>query len=417
MKAMKLSKAAGLSVAMLSTVHCGFSGLATDDANAKTDARVIDGRQQQGDPDAAKSPYRITHLSETDRKVGTEEYVLRASTINTDDLTITGATPAILAADFIHTEQVGGGAIAVLYTRSLSMPTVTGGANFVRIVGSRPLVIVAATTISIDDLIDANGKSSQPGPGGSAPGLVSNVAAGDGAAGIANGSGDSGGGGGGGREAGGLGGHGQDGAIPNSNGGIAVLAAQSKLLGGGAGGSSTIDDGCPADPIDRFGGAGGGALQLFAVDSVTVSMNGAINVGGGGGSGGAKCDGGNLYTSGAGGGGGGMIYVQSKTFALKTGGKLAANGGGGGSAASTAKAGRPGERGVITATAAMGGTIPDAGSGNGGNGGFAVTPPKPGQDGILGGGGGGARGRIIYQGNNLTPNGLTSPDLEAIPDP
>ena len=160
------------------------------------DASLLDAGP--GDDAASPGPDPL-HLAPGDGATGTALLTLTGSvTIDTTGPTLTGAT--LPAGDsFDVRPQVGGGPeLAVLHVRAL---TVLSGA-VVRIVGTRPLVIVAASAITVDGTLDAGARRATPGAGGSLPG----AGAGAGIAG-AHGSNesDSGGGGAGFGKAGGMG--------------------------------------------------------------------------------------------------------------------------------------------------------------------------------------------------------------------
>jgi hypothetical protein len=133
------------------------------------------------------------------------------------------------------------------------------------------------------------------------------------------------------------------------------------------------------------GGSGGGALEIVALEGITVEAGGAISAPGGGGVGGG------------GGGAGGAILLEAPEITIA--GMVAANGGGGGG---NGMAGTAGEAGQPSTTAANGGMeVMPANSGGAGSAGYklAGSPGRYDQAagpgfGDHGGGGGGGAGRV-----------------------
>lgn len=180
-----------------------------------------------------------------------------------------------------------------------------------------PFAFLSQTSATIAGTIDVSaiGSASQAGPG------ASNLANGGNGAGLKPSPGSpmlfySGGGGGG---FGGAGGQGQefgfqlpDGSrisAPGGAGGHAYANLDSVLQGGSAGGGSSYFVGT--------GGGGGGAVEIVAVDSLSIS--GAVNANGFNGIG-----------LGAGGGSGGGIFLDANSVTVT--GTLSAKGGSGGPA-------------------------------------------------------------------------------------
>ncbi len=273
--------------------------------------------------------------------------------------------------------------------------------NALTVTGTRPLVLMAGTAITVSSDVDASGD----GTTGSGPGApFGSCGAFGGNQQSANSDGDGGGGGAGGSfmTQGGDAGDGNG----NRNGGNAPAADATDptiLRGGCVGQDGANGRGGGGGANGGGGGGAGGAIYLLA-PSVTVS--GTIDVSGGGGRGG-QANG----KGGAGGGGagtGGMILIDSA--AVDIGGVLIANGGGAGQGAdgntnggtgSDASAGNP-------TTPASGGNVGSAG-GDGGNGFAGVTAATNGGTGNNnnegGGGGGGGGGYIKGVG---TPTGTVS---------
>jgi len=244
-----------------------------------------------------------------------------------------------------------------------------------RAIGMKPLVLVAATSISmpLSGSIDVAshrqpaesiGAGADPATGcnaGNPPGNANNTSGG-GAGGTFTGAGGNGGGGG---NVGGAGGQ----------------------RGAGSGPVVVIRGGCPGQDGAGNGkgahGHGGGAVFLIAGNTITVG--GTINAGGEGGAGATV-----TADGGGGGGAGGMIGFDATTITVT--GTLIANGGGGGEGSSMQN-GNNGNDTNLT-TAAPGGANGSAPGGNGGDGssGAAGGPGVIGQDGGNGGGGGGGGG-------------------------
>lgn len=262
------------------------------------------------------------------------------------------------------------------------------GGDLVRVVGHRPLVLVATDSLETGGLlVDSENGLRAPGANPAACAAGKSLAGG-GAGGSFMTKGGSGG----------------DGAVGAGNlGAPAVVGAPTRLRGG-----------CPGDGADDVRGNGGGAIYLLAGN--TIRINGPINVSGAGGAGGDVGGGG-----GAGGGAGGMIVLVAPTVivsdgsAQRSGGSplLYAAGGGGGAGGLASGAGSPGGDVIPSG-------FPNFGPGYGG--GNYCTPPctpengkggagssgsgdgAPGGAGTSSGGGGGGGGGIGYIRVN-SPNG------------
>ena len=312
--------------------------------------------------------------------------VLGDAVIDTTTLLINGAPPA--AGGTLSTApQPGGPELAILHVDAL---TIEAGAT-VRVIGGRPLVIVADHDIEIVGVLDAGARADVPGAGGSSP--SSGLGAGADVVPPADNC-DPAGGGGGFAQAGAPGG----GICPDPGiGGPAHGDASIAILVGGSGGGT----GAPGECAPAPGGGGGGAIQLTAFREILVATSGAIVVGGGGGAGGPECgmaDGG----GGSGGGAGGAIFLEAR--ALQIDGSLRADGGGGGAAGN----GQPQNGDVSIGQPGFDASLDGAGAGgistarlnetagDGGRGGSPGLAPSAGMDGLNGGGGGGGAG-WIYQ--------------------
>jgi hypothetical protein len=324
----------------------------------------------------------VAHLPQASWYAGAEDMTLGSGLIDTDALTITGTTLGLVP-DFVAEIQPGGGPrLAVLRVASLEVST---GAE-VRVVGSRPFVIVSAGDVTVSGTIDAGGRRAQPGAGGSA----SQDGLGKGADGsFAAPYDDSGGGG---ASFGTVGREGGQATVDNTvDGGLAGATygdSSLSILQGGSGG------GLGGSDCSVGAGAGGGAVQIYSATKVMVVDTGVISVGGGGGSGAAYCDSISGWGGGAGGGSGGAIYLQAPIVA--TAGNLAANGGGGGGGGGSSTDGGPGGDGWIGTVAAAGGADGGDYATDGGAGATRTVAAEPGVSGNWNvGGGGGGLGRIV----------------------
>ena len=250
----------------------------------------------------------------------------------------------------------------------------------VKVIGNRPLVVVALDSVIIQGVLRATGSSSD-GNGGGYSGDFGKPGAGPG--GGRTTSGELGGGGGG---------HCGIGGAALIGGKSYGSAANTPLVGGSAGGGG------------YGGGFGGGAVQIAAGTSIEVSGPGAIDASGAGGE-----------PGGGGGGAGGAILLEAPTVSVF--GALAANGGGGGSGHGHASL--SGADGAPSSEPAPGGASADGTSGVGGNG--AAGTSVDGQPGFqtdtarYQGGAGGAAGWIRIDGKSgsatVGATGVISPAL------
>jgi hypothetical protein len=286
-----------------------------------------------------------------------------------------------------------------IVARTLTIP------SDVQVVGNRPLVLVAAVSITIDAVLDV---SSSRDPAGQVPGPGAGevVACMD----IPSGESSTTGGGAGGAGAswqtqGGDGGSGKTGVITSP---LSATLHPSTLRAGCQGGTSGTAKNIGA----TVGGFGGGAIYL-AAPVITLGTGGAIEARGNGGDGG----GGLVMGSGGGGGGaGGLIVLDTMSFALPIGsGALNANGGGGGGGGGGGSSGGAGLQSLAPALPGSGGSA--AGGATGGIGGADNADGQPGTDASAadgGGGGGGGEGFILLfsAGTTHAPDPLRiSPDL------
>src|SRR5215203_30978 len=223
-------------------------------------------------------------------------------------------------------------------------------------VGSRPLALLSHQSVAVEGPISVWAGASFPGIGEDSPSALA------------------GGGGGGFGGAGGTGGesdYGSGGGGGSPYGDILVA-----LQGGSAGGAGANVWGSPA----RGGGWGCGALELGAVDTITIRGPG-IYADGGNGVSDEICLAEPQYDyGGSGGGSGGGILVHADSVALET--RLSARGGNGGNRCGGGASGGGGGGGRIALTVGSGGflntgTILVAGGFLGGQVGQVVRPQVP----------------------------------------
>jgi hypothetical protein len=310
----------------------------------------------------------------------------------------TGATIDTAAdCDIVH-PQLDGSLTCVKLATSIH---VTGA---VRVVGARPLVLLAIQDLTIDAAGSIDVASHQGQAPVGAGGNVATCATNEGTRDLGGG----GGGAGGGMQ--GPGGGGGAGDNMGSLGGLATSIVQlPPVLRGGCKGST--GGGSPAGTTPSDAGDSGGAIYLIAGTALTVA--GTIDASGGG------APGGTAKQGGGGGGSGGMIVLEAAS--LGASGIIFAHGGGGsGGAGDTASS--PGND-PIAATAAAGamggaGTM-SGGSSAGGFGGHGSTQAS--LAGLAGGssvgagtaagagGGGGAGYILIFAGSRSTAGAVITP--------
>lgn len=264
-----------------------------------------------------------------------------------------------------------------------------------KVVGGRPLIIVAWDHIYIKGTLDLSANGTTPGPGGGAGGATSahGKGCGGGNKGTNPGVFDPWGGGAGG-SFGGKGGSGSE-AGKAQCGDICL-----QPLSGGSGGGGGRNTG-------GEGGAGGGGVQLTAGSAVVI--DGVIHAGGGGGRGGKSGDTG---SGGGGGGSGGGVLVEAIDVTIN--GTVAANGGGGGGSGTLTETGGSGKDGSASISPASGGGAITWFAGKGGTGGaYAAIHGTAGGVGVAsigGGGGGGGRVCIRSKSGKINGNGKLSPN-------
>lgn len=277
-----------------------------------------------------------------------------------------------------------------------------------RVIGSLPLIVAAASTIEIDGRLDAGSHAGEPGPGAQPIGCTAS-AGWFGTNGLQFAAGGGGGAFGG---DGGDGGDADQSTINGGNGGRATSAPVAVVRGGCRGGDGGYISQVNAS-ARGIGGDGGGAVQLAAAERITISSTGRLAASGAGGRASASSSG----SGGGGGGSGGMVGLEAATVVIR-GGNVVANGGGGGNGSSFldglgSNAQLDGEDGRDDGSAARGATPHNCGGG-GGDGswmaarhGLSVTSLSV----CAGGGGGGGAGviRIAAGTSEISDTAVFSP--------
>lgn len=305
--------------------------------------------------------------------------------------------------------QDGGPDVMLVAVRSFSLAE----AQFLDVVGSRPLIIVSLQDLVIDGVILASGNLSDLGAAvANGPGVdLALCGTGIGADGVVDNTAFTGGGGGGFGAVGGIG---------------AGLPAGGTVAGGTDNGTATIvplRGGCPGGlgggPRGGAAGGGGGAIQLVAAGNLSVGALGQINVAGGGGRGGGVQGAGAISASGGGGGGsGGAVLLEAGLGVTLAAGSVvtSAGGGGGGGAYAEASATDGGNGGTAGAGAGGPGGVSgmDSGGAGGAGGSLDPGPGTGGSAGTLGGaagggGGGGGIGRIVVRSPSNSLGGTAFP--------
>lgn len=299
--------------------------------------------------------------------------------INTGDGTGAGASP------LCDRTNESASKYCVIAGPGLTLPAGRG----LRGVGSRPLVLLSTSTITVEATagVDVASGGGDRGAGANPAGCANTTAATDSNSGGFGGS------------FGGKGGMGEAISGPAATVPEPLPAPPVDLRGGcegGAGGRMT--PGC----VSGDGGHGGGAVALIARDA--IHLDGSINASGAGGRGGPS----SLQCGGGGGGSGGMIVLDAPAITRGVSGLLFANGGGGGQGAAGAGSGigpgLDGSESLDPMTQAPGGhnANRDGGSGGDGSAGGAALdgaeggrPQAEGNGG--GGGGGGGAGFIVVR--------------------
>lgn len=256
-----------------------------------------------------------------------------------------------------------------------------------RVIGSRPLVILASESITIRAALDASSRrDGSSGPGrrtdcASPSGSGTNLAAGGGAGGTFGFAGGPGG---------------------AASGAIAVAPRAVSPLVSFAGGCAGGDGGAVTGQSARArGGGGGGGVYLIAGASIDVRGNGSINASGAGG------EGGGLGQGGAGGGAGGTIGFDAPAIVIE--GHVIAKGGGGGGGGDGAAGSAGADADAANPSAQVSGGGGGGGGGNGGDGSNGTVGGVPvGTPMRAAGGGGGGGGRVLLHGQR-TGAGVLNP--------
>ncbi|MBA3453726.1 MAG: hypothetical protein H0T42_11595 [Deltaproteobacteria bacterium] len=266
--------------------------------------------------------------------------------------------------------------------------TITVPAAGAKLTGSRPLLLLATTSITITGPLDASSTiATTPRTG---PGASTNPA--DCGQPQPSGGQDGGGGGAGGTftTKGGDGGNGA--GNQSGDGAIATNPITTLVLHAGCRGTAG------ARQNNGAGGDGGGVIYLVAGMSITIANR--VTANGAAGSGATTGEAG-----GGGGGSGGMIVFEAPTVTLMGAGEVSANGGGGGEG-TIDTTGRKGNESTVWNVAASGGNGGSNGGGGGGDGSVAASGGTNAVNGATvgagdggGGGGGGGAGLIWLQGS------------------
>jgi hypothetical protein len=308
--------------------------------------------------------------------------------------------PVMLTADL--TIDTSASAMCDQHNDQMAKYCVVAGTSFtlaaaktIRATGTKPLVLLSTSTMSIQGIIDV---SSNRMAGPLATGAGANPTA------CTNGAPPEMAGGGYGGSFGGKGGNGERLGTASATSGVAAAALTTPptLLRGGCPGGN-------GDATGGTGGSGGGAVALIAMTS--IQLDGKLNASGSAGHGGPAAK-----SGGGGGGSGGMIVLDAPSITAAATGLLFANGGGGGQGGAGAGAGMgigaDGGESLDPASPAP------AGNNGGRDGGFGGTGSSgtrlPGNNGGIpttaqnnggGGGGGGAAGFIRAKGitTNIAP--------------
>jgi hypothetical protein len=386
---------------------CRFdpSGLpADDDADAAPgtpDALVVDADPAAPDaepdvidaPPACEWPQPPLHFDPCDLPAGgvlnlalLGRYVYDTDTgMLTDPAMLTTMPPSVIVDQGVQDARV-------LVADSFSL----GATSVLRVKGSLPLIIASDSTIVINGNLSANSVDpnlvlDDPDGPGANPAICADDAPTEGApaAGTAD---NQGGGGGGGGAFQGDGGDGGDGTGAAKGAKGTKVDPPAELRGGCAGAAGGAGNGVSGGTA----GSGGGAVELAARTSITVS--GLVQAGGARGGRGLQGVG-VTPAGGAGAGGagsGGMIFIDTTTLTLGAASILAANGGGGGEGGDDNQDGAlNAEDGQASAMAASKGSGGADKGGDGGDGGTTGNGANA-QNRESGGGGGGGTGYIIF---------------------
>lgn len=278
-------------------------------------------------------------------------------------------------------QTTGGDPVCLIAGESVSVANA-------RIIGDKPLVVLATTNIVLTTSIDVSSRPNETGAGANYAGCVPGTPPGGG----------SGGGGGSFQRAGGTGGS-SDGALPgNPN---TPTPEPLSIVRGGCRGAN---GGNLASEARGAGGASGGSILFIAP---TIIAGGAtINASGQGGQGGA------VLSGGGGGGSGGLIVFDATTELDLSSAVVLANGGGGGQGGASGTLGANGAEPTSHDMAAPGGSqVPGAGgAGGAGSVGAGMGTSAGGTAPMFGaGGGGGGAGYVFIYGPRTNVSTSISP--------
>lgn len=360
----------------------GLSGQCVDagsGSNPQMDAGVDVAIDSRPPPDArvcfGTAPYTICLAAPP---TGTID-ISMPTTFDTVNGTVTG-TPLSCATT---TSDTVGYCVLAANTITISSP--------LRAIGTKPLILLAADSISVPMSIDVSSHRTPTESIGAGADPAAGCNAGTSPPGVAG----AGGGGAGGSFLGAGGNGGNGGGAGGGNGG---------QHGNAPGIATIIHGGCPGQDGSGINkgvhGHGGGAVFLIAVNSITVGST--INAGGEGGAGGTM-----MNAGGGGGGAGGMIGFDAATVTVT--GTLIANGGGGAEGAGNSTPGDAGGDANATTAAAGGGNNSNGGDGGNGSSGAANGSGMIGADGGGGGGGGGGGAGIIKAPVGASLGNMVSP--------
>jgi hypothetical protein len=255
-----------------------------------------------------------------------------------------------------------------------------GVAGRINAIGTKPLVLLATSSMTITGIIDAashiNGTS---GPAADSPACVAGTLP--------------------------INDEGGPGGSFGSIGGAGGAVAAGAVPAGATTSAMTLRGGCPgrAGSGSNAGtfGSGGGAIALIAA---SISITGTINASG------AAGHGAGLSAGGGGGGSGGMIALDAPAIMVTTTARIFANGGGGGEGGGGSNAGKDGIDSTAPTTIGVGGAGSAGAGGDGGDGfgaGMAAVVGGTGND--SGGGGGGGAGVIRVFPSQMLDGSISPP--------
>ena len=384
---------------------CGFRGVALTDAHAGADDAPL-GTDGTTPADDATTRVDAAPTADATMCFGTGLLRICLDALPTGGVTLLGTIATDGAACTQLVAQASGPMLCVIAGTTINGP----GATVVT--GTRPLVLVAISTLSISGTLDLSSNTARTGAGANfAP--ICNQAT------YTAGSGEDDGGGGGGGAGGGFGTPGATGGLGDTNdnlpptphmgqpGKAGMQQPKPTLLRGGCpGGSGGGGSGTVTTTLGGPGGASGGALYLIAGSSITIGGNVFASGAGGGAVAGAA----GYEMGGGGGGSGGMIGLDAP--AIEIDGIVAANGGagagGGGNVGGTV--GAPGTTTSYNVRAAHGVGDTSGTAGDGGDGtAVGATNALPLASTVSGGGGGGGGVGVIWLDGALTNGAKVSP--------